>query len=328
MELKLAKSCDAKRVYEIVQETVKEIYPKYYLGEIVDMFCEFHNEENIMKDIEEGNTYILTTEDGVIGTGTINENHITRVYVLPRYQRRGCGTFIMKKLEKIISEKYDYSDIDASLPACKLYSKLGYKTIDHGMWECANGVIQVYEIMKKDFKKKSAEGLILRPYKPDDAKSIVKWIKDEVSFRKWCADRYENYPITPENINFKYIKCNGDCKEWDNFYPVTAVDENGPVGHLIMRYTNKEKTIIRMGFVIVDDSKRGMGYGKKMMQMAMRYAFDMLGAKKVTLGVFENNPSAYYCYKAAGFKEIPMENDSFYEIFGEKWKCIEMEAEG
>ncbi len=328
MELKLAKSCDAKRVYEIVQETVKEIYPKYYLREIVDMFCEFHNEENIMKDIEEGNTYILTTEDGVIGTGTINENHITRVYVLPRYQGRGCGTFIMKKLEKIISEKYDYSDIDASLPACKLYSKLGYKTIDHGMWECANGVIQVYEIMKKDFKKKSAEGLILRPYKPDDAKSIVKWIKDEVSFRKWCADRYENYPITPENINFKYIKCNGDCKEWDNFYPVTAVDENGPVGHLIMRYTNKEKTIIRMGFVIVDDSKRGMGYGKKMMQMAMGYAFDMLGAKKVTLGVFENNPSAYYCYKAAGFKEIPMENDSFYEMFGEKWKCIEMEAEG
>ena len=328
MELKLAKSCDAKRVYEIVQENVKEIYPKYYLREIVDMFCEFHNEENIMKDIEEGNTYILTTEDGVIGTGTINENHITRVYVLPRYQGRGCGTFIMKKLEKIISEKYDYSDIDASLPACKLYSKLGYKTLAHGMWECANGVIQVYEIMKKDFKKKSAEGLILRPYKPDDAKSIVKWIKDEVSFRKWCADRYENYPITPENINFKYIKCNGDCKEWDNFYPVTAVDENGPVGHLIMRYTNKEKTIIRMGFVIVDDSKRGMGYGKKMMQMAMGYAFDMLGAKKVTLGVFENNPSAYYCYKAAGFKEIPMENDSFYEMFGEKWKCIEMEAEG
>ena len=121
MELKLAKSCDAKRVYEIVQETVKEIYPKYYLRDIVDMFCEFHNEENIMKDIEEGNTYILTTEDGVIGTGTINENHITRVYVLPRYQGRGCGTFIMKKLEKIISEKYDYSDIDASLPACKLY---------------------------------------------------------------------------------------------------------------------------------------------------------------------------------------------------------------
>ena len=33
-------------------------------------------------------------------------------------------------------------------------------------------------------------------------------------------------------------------------------------------------------------------------------------------------------FREAGFKEIPMENDSFYEMFGEKWKCIEMEAEG
>ena len=63
MELKLAKSCDAKRVYEIVQETVKEIYPKYYLREIVDMFCEFHNEENIVDFREAGYTYIQEDEN-------------------------------------------------------------------------------------------------------------------------------------------------------------------------------------------------------------------------------------------------------------------------
>lgn len=41
-----------------------------------------------------------------------------------------------------------------------------------------------------------------------------------------------------------------------------------------------------------------------MVQMAIRYAFDMLKAEKITLGVFENNPAAYYCYKAAGFQEV------------------------
>lgn len=97
------------------------------------------------------------------------------------------------------------------------------------------------------------------------------------------------------------------------------MDANGPVGHLIMRYTNKAKTIIRLGFIIVDDSKRGLGYGKRMIQMAMRYAFDMLKAEKITLGVFDNNPSAYYCYKAAGFKEIPMKEDIVFEVLGEKW---------
>lgn len=94
---------------------------------------------------------------------------------------------------------------------------------------------------------------------------------------------------------------------------------------MILRYTNAAKTVIRLGFVIVDDKKRGMGYGKRMIQMATRYAFDMLKAEKVTLGVFENNPSAYYCYKAAGFSEIVMEQEIVLEMLGEKWKVIELE---
>lgn len=325
MELMLAKNRDAEQVYVLVQETIKAVYPKYYLKEIVDMFCEFHSRENIIKDIEAGNTYILIENEEIIGTGTKNGNHITRVYVLPQYQKKGYGSYIMNRLEEMIKEKYDYVDIDASLPACRLYSHLGYQTVDHGIWECRNGVIQVYEIMKKYLINESLEQLIMRPYKPKDAEAIISWIKDETALRKWSSDRYGAYPITAEDMNYKYLKCNGDCEEPDNFYPMTAADANGPVGHLIMRYTNKARTIIRLGFIIVDDSKRGMGYGKRMIQMAMRYAFDMLKAEKITLGVFDNNPSAYYCYKAAGFHEIPMKDDIVFEILGEKWKCIELE---
>ena len=167
----------------------------------------------------------------------------------------------------------------------------------------------------------------LRPYKAGDARTIISWIKDETALRKWSSDRYGAYPITAQDINYKYLECNGDCTEPDNFYPMTAVDGDDVVGHLILRYTNPEKTVIRLGFIIVDDSKRGKGYGKKMIQMAIKYAFDMLKARKITLGVFDNNPSAYYCYKAAGFKEIPMEQPCIYEILGEKWNCIEMEVD-
>lgn len=175
-------------------------------------------------------------------------------------------------------------------------------------------------------KNQDLDQLRIRQYKTIDAEKIVSWIKDEKALRKWSSDRYGEYPITAEDINYKYLQCNGDCEEPDNFYPITAVDENGPVGHLIMRYTNKAKTVIRFGFIIVDDSKRGMGYGKRMIQMAMCYAFDMLKAEKITLGVFDNNPSAYHCYKAAGFKEVSMEQDIVFEILGEKWKCIELEV--
>lgn len=167
--------------------------------------------------------------------------------------------------------------------------------------------------------------LRLRPYKKCDAQYIVTWIKDELSLRKWSSDRYESFPITAGDINRKYTDFNGDCDEPDNFYPMTAFDENGIVGHLIMRFTDKDKSTLRFGFVIVDDSKRGMGYGKEMIRLSIKYAFDILKVDKITIGVFENNSSAYFCYKSAGFWDVQADEAAYYPIMGEQWKCLELE---
>ena len=168
--------------------------------------------------------------------------------------------------------------------------------------------------------------LRLRPYKPCDAETILRWIKDEEAFRKWSTDRYPHYLITADDMNYKYIDCNGDCAETDNFYPMTAFDDSGIVGHLIMRFTDAEKSTLRFGFVIVDDSKRGMGYGKQMLGLAFRFAFDILKVQKVTLGVLENNPSAYHCYKAAGFRDVTKDQPEYYQLMGENMKCLELEV--
>lgn len=163
--------------------------------------------------------------------------------------------------------------------------------------------------------------LRLRPYKACDAQTIVSWIKDEVSFRQWCADRYDKYPIKAEDMNAQY----DSLAYSETFFQMTAYDETGVVGHLIMRFTDKEKKILRFGFVIVDDSKRGMGYGKEMLKLSMQYAFDILKVEKITLGVFENNQAAYHCYKAAGFKDVDTKQEEYFDILGEKWKCLELE---
>ena len=165
--------------------------------------------------------------------------------------------------------------------------------------------------------------LRLRPYKTSDAKTIISWCKDEIAFRKWTSDRYESFPITEADMNRKYVDYNGDCSEPDNFYPMTAFDESGIVGHLVMRYMDADRKVLRLGFVIVDDTKRGKGYGKEMISLAIRFAFEIFKAEKVTLGAFENNPSAYYCYKAAGFRDVKTE-DIICELFGEKWRILEL----
>lgn len=163
--------------------------------------------------------------------------------------------------------------------------------------------------------------LRLRPYKKCDAKYVVSWIKDEVEFRKWCADRYETYPINTGDMNNHYTAYD----DKDSFWPMTAFDENGVVGHLIMRFTDEEKKVLRLGFVIVDDSKRGMGYGKEMLQLSIKYAFEILGIEKITLGVFENNVQAYRCYKSVGFRDVETDEYYYFHILGEDWKCLELE---
>lgn len=161
--------------------------------------------------------------------------------------------------------------------------------------------------------------LRLRPYKSPDSLKISEWIQDEDVFLKWGGKLFGEFPITAQTIDDKYRLNNGDCVEPDNFYPWVAFDdENGVVGHFIMRYIHGDNRILRFGWVIVDGSIRGKGYGTKMLYAGLKYAFEILGADKVTIGVFENNDPAHNCYKKVGFKDIET-------VSSQPWNVIEME---
>jgi RimJ/RimL family protein N-acetyltransferase len=62
-----------------------------------------------------------------------------------------------------------------------------------------------------------------------------------------------------------------------------------------------------------------------MLILAIKYAFEILKVEKITLGVFENNKAAYYCYKSVGFQDIILEKPEYYYLLNEKWKCLELE---
>lgn len=157
MIYELATVGDVQAVYDIVQHTIKTVYPQYYPAEVVVFFCELHSKEAIRKDIENGYVSVLKIDGNIIGTGSFVDNHITRVYVLPEYQKKGYGTFIMKNIKAQISEKYDKAYLDASLPAVALYEKLGFSTIKHERYPVDNGVVLVYEVMEKELHTVSTD---------------------------------------------------------------------------------------------------------------------------------------------------------------------------
>ncbi|MDO5436412.1 MAG: GNAT family protein [Clostridia bacterium] len=159
----------------------------------------------------------------------------------------------------------------------------------------------------------------LRPYKRCDAETIEKWISDRDVFLKWGGQYLGEFPVTADVLNDRYFSGNGNCTEEDNFYPWTAIDDdNRPVGHFIMRYVNGDHRQIRFGWVVVDDALRGKGYGKQMLCLGLKYAFEILGAQKVTLGVFEHNDPAHCCYRKAGFTDTGI-------VEKEPWNLVEME---
>lgn len=159
-------------------------------------------------------------------------------------------------------------------------------------------------------------------YKKEDAEYIVNWLDSEKTFYKWSADRINKFPLLASDLNKFYDALSENTR----FIPLTFVEDNIPVGHLIIRYPdmNNEK-LVRLGFIIISPDLRGKGYGKKMLSLAINYAKIILRAKTITLGVFTNNEKALYCYKAVGFKSMG-EIEKYSTALGE-WDCVEMEME-
>ena len=94
------KTTDLEAVYELVQNTITVSYAGVYPPEAIEFFKNHHSQENIMKDIERG--YIVVAESGglLLGTGTIIETSIRRVFINPEYQHQGIGKIIANKLER------------------------------------------------------------------------------------------------------------------------------------------------------------------------------------------------------------------------------------
>ena len=162
MEYLIATVEMADAIHNILHTTIRTVYPKYYPKEVVEFFCQLHSREHILEGIASGNMGVLLVDRDdrddrddrglIVGTGCYDGNHITGVYVLPDYQKQGCGSRIMDCLETAILKKYDTVLLDASLSAVCLYEHRGYQTVGHGMIELQDDVKLVYEIMEKKLK--------------------------------------------------------------------------------------------------------------------------------------------------------------------------------
>lgn len=147
----------------------------------------------------------------------------------------------------------------------------------------------------------------IRPYIPDkDFTFVSTWIADERTHSLWSANRFP-YPITPESFHNFLEKI---AAEWADSAYVATENSGQPVGFFCYS-VNTEDNIGFLKFVIIDRAKRGKGYGKEMLQLALQYAFQITGAEAVQLNVFDKNTAAKKCYESVGFVERAIDKNVF-----------------
>ena len=150
MDIRKATLSDLSIIKRISEVTISEIYPHYYPKGAVDFFLEHHSKDNILGDIKKGIVYLcFDASKNAVGTVTIKNNEICRLFVLPSYQNKGFGTEMLDFAERIIFEQYPKVVLDVSLPAKQIYLKRGYKEIKFNIITTRDNDYLCYDVMEK-----------------------------------------------------------------------------------------------------------------------------------------------------------------------------------
>lgn len=143
---------DLKRLKFIAHTTINKSYTGVYPKEAIEYFLNLHSKENMERDIPKGDTFMLELDGKVIASGSIVEEEIKRVFVLPEYQGRGYGRKIMTKIEETaINKGIRRVALCASLPSKDFYLALGYNVIRYTHFLVKNNKRLEYYDMEKYF---------------------------------------------------------------------------------------------------------------------------------------------------------------------------------
>ena len=129
---------DLEQLKSIIHTTIKQSYANAYPQEAIDYFLDHHSEENMEKDIPRGFTFMLELEGKVIASGSIVEDEIKRVFVLPEYQGKGVGEkTLLAGLACLKKKKNRFAELTVdseNKAASALYQSIGFKARTISLW--------------------------------------------------------------------------------------------------------------------------------------------------------------------------------------------------
>ena len=154
------------------------------------------------------------------------------------------------------------------------------------------------------------EGKIaLRPFKMEDFKTTLKW-RHEIELRMLA--QFHSFPVTEELEQEWIDSILKSRSEKSVYYAIELFEENKIIGYLHIRNINWVSRTAYLGIIIGEIQARGKGYGKIALELGLKYAFDYLNLRKISLEVLSENKAAIALYKNSGFAEEGLLKKHFY----------------
>lgn len=153
------------------------------------------------------------------------------------------------------------------------------------------------------------ENIALRPFRMDDFKTTFQW-RHEIELRKLM--QLHSFPVT-EELEQEWID-NVLKRRTDKavYYAIENMEEKKLIGYFHLKDINWISRTTFLGIIIGEINSRGKGYGNISMELGIKYTFDYLNLRKITLEVLSENKAAIGLYEKSGFTEEGLLKKQFF----------------
>jgi len=142
------------------------------------------------------------------------------------------------------------------------------------------------------------ERILLRPLGIEEAEgSYLQWMNDpqvtrhlESRFRTWSGADLK-----------AYIQKQAESEASSGVLAVVRCDNYAHIGNIKLEPINWTHRTASVGLMIGAAEARGKGFGTEAIRLVVEYAFQQLGLRKLTAGIYASNHASIKAFVAAGF---------------------------
>ena len=132
--IRRATAADAEVVHKIVLLALRETNARDYPSSVIERLV-LTLPDKVASNLETWCAFVAIISGRVVGTGSLNGQTVSSVYVHPDYQGRGIATKLMDAVEDAANAQSQATlNVQSSITARSFYAKRGFEIVREGFF--------------------------------------------------------------------------------------------------------------------------------------------------------------------------------------------------